>query len=151
MTDVVVTGLGATSPVGGDVASTWDALLAGRSGVRRLDADWAADLPVQIAAVAAVEPTEVLDRVEARTLDRAQQFALVAAREAWADAGFGETTTVEPERLAVAVASGIGGGLTLLSQYDGLRDRGPRRGVPPHRAQPLAHRTAGARRARAAP
>src|SRR4051794_8083301 len=131
MTDVVVTGLGATSPVGGDVASTWDALLAGRSGVRRLDADWAADLPVQIAAVAAVEPTEVLDRVEARTLDRAQQFALVAAREAWADAGFGETTTVEPERLAVAVASGIGGVLTLLSQYDVLRERGPRR-VSPH-------------------
>lgn len=131
MTDVVVTGLGATSPVGGDVASTWDALLAGRSGVRRLDADWAADLPVQIAAVAAVEPTEVLDRVEARTLDRAQQFALVAAREAWADAGFGETTTVEPERLAVAVASGIGGVLTLLAQYDVLRERGPRR-VSPH-------------------
>src|SRR3954470_10709562 len=104
MTDVVVTGLGATSPVGGDVSTTWDALLAGRSGARRLDADWAADLPVQIAAPAAVEPTEVLDRVEARTLDRAQQFALVAAREAWADAGFGDAANVDPERLGVAVA-----------------------------------------------
>ena len=131
MTDVVVTGLGATTPVGGDVSSTWDALLAGRSGARRLDADWAADLPVQIAAPAAVEPAEVLDRVEARTLDRAQQFALVAAREAWTDAGFGDTNTVEPERLGVAVASGIGCVLTLLSQYDVLRERGPRR-VSPH-------------------
>ena len=131
MTDVVVTGLGATSPVGGDVASTWDALLAGRSGVRRLDADWAADLPVQIAAPAAVEPTDVLDRVEARTLDRAQQFALVAAREAWADAGFGDAVTVDPDRLGVAVASGIGGVLTLLAQYDVLRERGARR-VSPH-------------------
>ena len=131
MTDVVVTGLGATSPVGGDVATTWDALLAGRSGARRLDADWAADLPVQIAAPAAVEPTDVLDRVEARTLDRAQQFALVAAREAWADAGFGDSLTVDPDRLGVAVASGIGGVLTLLSQYDVLRERGPRR-VSPH-------------------
>jgi 3-oxoacyl-[acyl-carrier-protein] synthase II len=131
MTDVVVTGLGATTPVGGDVSSTWDALLAGRSGVRRLDADWVADSPVQIAAPAAVEPTEVLDRVEARTLDRAQQLALVAAREAWTDAGFGQATTVEPERLAVAVASGIGGVLTLLAQYDVLRERGARR-VSPH-------------------
>ena len=130
MTDVVVTGLGATTPVGGDVSSTWDALLAGRSGVRRLDTDWAADLPVQIAAPTAVEPTEVLDRVEARTLDRAQQLALVAAREAWADAGF-DSVTVEPERLAVAVASGIGGVLTLLAQYDVLRERGARR-VSPH-------------------
>src|SRR3954454_14913439 len=130
MTDVVVTGLGATSPVGGDVSSTWDALLAGRSGARRLDADWAADLPVQIAAPVAVEPADVLDRVEARTLDRAQQFALVAAREAWADAGLGDAS-VDPERLAVAVASGIGGVLTLLAQYDVLRERGARR-VSPH-------------------
>src|SRR4051794_15463507 len=136
MTDVVVTGLGATSPVGGDVSTTWDALLAGRSGARRLDADWAADLPVQIAAPVAVEPTEVLDRVEARTLDRAQQFALVAAREAWADAGFSSNgsadgAAVDPDLLGVAVASGIGGVLTLLTQYDVLRERGARR-VSPH-------------------
>ncbi|HMC71947.1 MAG TPA: beta-ketoacyl-ACP synthase II, partial [Mycobacteriales bacterium] len=94
--------------------------------------DWAADLPVQIAAPAAVDPTEVLDRVEARTLDRSQQFALVATREAWADAGFsGEATPVDPDRLGVAVASGIGGVLTLLAQYDVLRERGARR-VSPH-------------------
>ena len=128
---VVVTGLGATTPLGGDIASTWQGLLAGRSGVRRLDADWAADLPVQIAAPVAVEPTDVLDRVEARTLDRSQQLALIAAREAWADAGFGPDLTVEPERLAVVVASGIGGVLTLLAQYDVLREKGARR-VSPH-------------------
>jgi len=132
---VVVTGLGATTPLGGDVASTWDGLLAARSGVRRLDEEWAADLPVRIAARVAVEPTEVLDRVEARTLDRSQQFALVAAREAWADAGFAARSAgdagVDPERLAVVVASGIGGVLTLLAQYDVLRERGARR-VSPH-------------------
>ena len=72
---VVVTGLGATTPLGGDVASTWAGLLDGRSGVRRLEYDWAQDLPVRIAAPVAVEPTDVLDRVEARTLDRSQQFA----------------------------------------------------------------------------
>ena len=128
---VVVTGIGATTPVGGDARSTWDALLTGTSGVRRLDADWAADLPVQIGAPVAVEPTDVLDRVEARTLDRSQQLALIAAREAWADAGFTADVTVEPERLAVVVASGIGGVLTLLEQYDVLRERGARR-VSPH-------------------
>jgi 3-oxoacyl-[acyl-carrier-protein] synthase II len=125
---VAVTGLGATTPVGGDVADTWAGLLAGRSGVRALTEEWAADLPVRIAATAAVDPAERLDRVEARTLDRVQQLALVAAREAWADAG---APDVPPERLAVVVASGIGGVTTLLRQYDVLQDRGPRR-VSPH-------------------
>lgn len=125
---VVVTGLGATTPIGGDAPTTWDALRAGRSGVRRLTEDWADGLPVRIAARAAVEPTDVLQRVEARTLDRSQQFALVAAREAWADAG---TPEVEPERLAVVIASGIGGVLTLLGSYDLLKERGPRR-ISPH-------------------
>ncbi len=128
---VVVTGLGATTPLGGDVASTWAGLLEARSGVRRLDAEWAAQLPVRIAAPAAVDPGDVLDRVEARTLDRSQQLALVAAREAWADAGFSADAGVDPDRLAVVVASGIGGVLTLLTQYDVLRERGARR-VSPH-------------------
>jgi 3-oxoacyl-[acyl-carrier-protein] synthase II len=125
---VLVTGLGATTPLGGDVASTWTGLLDARSGVGRLDEEWAAGLPVRIAARAAVDPGEVLDRVEARTLDRSQQFALVAAREAWTDAGI---DAVDPDRLAVVVASGIGGVLTLLAQYDILRERGARR-VSPH-------------------
>lgn len=126
MTRALVTGLGATTPLGGDVPSTWEALLAGRSGARRLTVGWAQPLPVRIAAPLAVEPP--LERVEARTLDRAQQTALVAAREAWADAG---TPQVEPERLAVVVGSGIGGVITLLGQHDVLRERGPRR-VSPH-------------------
>ncbi|MBE3205533.1 beta-ketoacyl-ACP synthase II [Parafrankia sp. CH37] len=123
---VVVTGLGATTPLGGDVPSTWEGLLSGRSGARRLTEDWVEQLPVQIAAPLAVEPP--LGRVEARTLDRSQQMALVAAREAWADAGSPE---VDSERLAVCVASGIGGVLTLLHQHDVLREKGPRR-VSPH-------------------
>jgi 3-oxoacyl-[acyl-carrier-protein] synthase II len=125
---VVVTGLGATTPVGGDVASTWEGLLAGRSGARSLTQEWASELPVQFAASAAVDPSEVLDRVEARKLDRTQQFALIAAREAWQDAG---APTVDPERLAVSIATGIGGALTLLGQWDLMRESGPRR-VSPH-------------------
>ena len=86
---VVVTGLGATTPLGGDVPTTWDGLLAGKSGVHKIAADWAADLPVQIAAQAAVDPAEILERVEARRLDRCAQLAVVAALEAWQDAGYG--------------------------------------------------------------
>jgi 3-oxoacyl-[acyl-carrier-protein] synthase II len=126
---VVVTGLGLTSPVGGDVASSWEALLAGKSGVRHLTADWAQDLPVQIAATAAVEPTDVLDRVKARRLDRSAQFAMVAAMEAWADSGLADGG-VDPERLGVAMASGIGGVTTLLANYDALKEKGPRRVSP---------------------
>jgi 3-oxoacyl-[acyl-carrier-protein] synthase II len=125
---VVVTGVGASTPLGGDAASTWQALLAGRSGVRTLTQDWAAELPVRFAASVAVEPTAVLDRVEARRLDRTQQLALLAAREAWADAG---RPDVEAERLGVVVASGIGGALSLLGAWDTLRAHGPRR-VSPH-------------------
>jgi 3-oxoacyl-[acyl-carrier-protein] synthase II len=125
---IVVTGMGATTPVGGDVASTWASLLAGRSGVRALTEEWAADLPIRIAARVAVEPLEVLTRIEARTLDRSQQFALIAAREAWAQAG---QPDVAKERLGVIFASGIGGVTTLLNAYDVLREKGPRL-VSPH-------------------
>lgn len=130
---VVVTGLGATTPVGGDVASTWESMLAGRSGVHRLTDDWVDDLPVQIGARAAVDPSEVLSPVQARRLDRSAQFALIAAREAWADAGLegrGEDAGVDSDRLGVVCASGIGGLTTLLANYDKLRDAGPRRVSP---------------------
>jgi 3-oxoacyl-[acyl-carrier-protein] synthase II len=126
---VVVTGLGTTSPVGGDVPTTWAALLAGKSGVVALTDDWAEQLPVRIAAKIAVEPLEVLERVKARRLDRAGQFAMVAAMEAWADSGLGEAG-VDPERLGVAIASGIGGVTTLLANYDALLEKGPRRVSP---------------------
>jgi 3-oxoacyl-[acyl-carrier-protein] synthase II len=126
---VVVTGLGTTSPVGGDVPTTWAALLAGKSGVVQLTEDWAEPLPVRIAARVAVEPLEVLERVKARRLDRAGQFAMIAAMEAWADSGLDETS-VDPERLGVAIASGIGGVTTLLANYDALLEKGPRRVSP---------------------
>jgi 3-oxoacyl-[acyl-carrier-protein] synthase II len=93
--NVVVTGLGAITPVGADVPSTWDSLLAGRSGVTSLTDDWAQELPTRIAAWAAADPATLIDRVQARRLDRCEQFALVAAREAWADAG---SPDVAPER-----------------------------------------------------
>jgi 3-oxoacyl-[acyl-carrier-protein] synthase II len=132
-TRVVVTGLGTTSPVGGDVASTWDALVAGRSGVRHLTDEWAEDLPVRIAGRIAVEPTEVLERVKARRLDRTSQFALIAAMEAWRDAGLENAVQdgdLDGERVGVAMASGIGGVNTLLDNYDVLREKGPRRVSP---------------------
>ncbi|MER6609070.1 beta-ketoacyl-ACP synthase II [Streptomyces sp. NPDC000927] len=132
---VVVTGIGATTPLGGDSASTWEGLMAGRSGVKPLEGERFAELPVRIAAVAAVDPGDVLPRPLARKLDRSAQFALIAAREAWADAGFtgkaGEDNSVRPERLGAVVASGIGGVTTLLDQYDVLKEKGVRR-VSPH-------------------
>ena len=124
---VVVTGLGATSPLGGDVASTWAAMLAGKSGARTLPSDFGPELPVQIAAPAAVDPATVLDRVQVRRMDRCEQFAMVAAREAWADAG---APTVEPERLGVVVASGIGGIGSILTGYDLMREKGWQRLSP---------------------
>jgi 3-oxoacyl-[acyl-carrier-protein] synthase II len=126
-TRVVVTGLGAITPVGADVASTWDSLLAGRSGVRQLTDDWAADLPARIAAWAAADPATLIDRVQARRLDRCEQFALVAAREAWAHAGSPE---VDPERLGIVVSSGIGGVASTLSAYDTLKEKGWQRLSP---------------------
>ncbi|MFH8796028.1 beta-ketoacyl-[acyl-carrier-protein] synthase family protein [Streptomyces sp. NPDC017941] len=133
---VVVTGLGATTPLGGDAPATWQGLLAGRSGVRPLRQAWTADVEVRIAAEAAVEPREVLS--DTRNLDRATQFALIASREAWADAGFtgraGPDAAVAPDRLGVVVASAIGGMTSLLDQYEMLKQQGPR-GVSPHAMQ----------------
>jgi 3-oxoacyl-[acyl-carrier-protein] synthase II len=124
---VVVTGLGATTPLGGDVASTWTAMLAGHSGVRRLTEPWAEQLPVRIAAPAAVDPVETVGRVQARRMDRCEQLALVAAREAWAHAGAPE---MDPERLGVAVTSGIGGIGSTLTAYDTLKEKGWQRISP---------------------
>ncbi|OJF15313.1 beta-ketoacyl-ACP synthase II [Couchioplanes caeruleus] len=129
-TDVVVTGLGATTPLGGDVASTWDAMLNGRSGVGALTQEWAGQLPVRIAAALAVDPSEVLERVRLRKLDRSEAIALIAAHQAWADSGLADSG-LDPERLAVSFGSGIGGATTLLNQDDILEASGPRR-VSPH-------------------
>lgn len=130
-THVVVTGLGATTPLGGDVASTWEAMLAGRSGVSALTQEWAADLPVRIASQLVVEPATVLDRVKLRRLDRSEAIALIAARQAWADAGLADADGLDPQRLAVSLGSGIGGATTLLAQDDILEASGARK-VSPH-------------------
>jgi len=125
---VVVTGLGATTPLGADVDSTWAALIAGKSGVRLLTEEWRELLPVHFAARVHTEPADQMERVEMRRLDRSEQFALVASREAWKDAGSPE---VDKERLGVVIASGIGGVITLLDQFDNLKEKGAR-GVSPH-------------------
>ncbi|HHU09258.1 MAG TPA: beta-ketoacyl-ACP synthase II [Intrasporangiaceae bacterium] len=127
---VVVTGMGATTPVGGTAPETWQAILAGRSGARPMTFDWVSEynLPVTFAAQIHTDPGEVLTKVEVRRNDPNSQYALIAAREAWADAGSPE---VEPERLAVAVGTGIGGVWTLLNQWDTLRESKSTRKVFP--------------------
>ncbi|MCW2742658.1 MAG: Beta-ketoacyl synthase [Blastococcus sp.] len=127
--DVVVTGLGATTPLGGDVATTWEALLAGRSGVSRITDDWIKDYPAQLVARLATDPAEQIDRVRARRLDRSQQVAVIAAEEAWRDSGAGDAG-VDPLRIAVVIGTGIGGALTLLGQDDVLEEKGPKRVSP---------------------
>lgn len=124
---VLVTGVGAVTPVGDDAQSSWQALLAGTSGVRRLDFDWIDDLPVKIGATVKTDPGERLDRIEARNLDRCQRLALLAFREAWADAG---APDFERERLAVIIGTGIGGITTFLDQYDNYLEKGVRRVSP---------------------
>lgn len=126
---VVVTGVGATTPLGGDSKTTWQNLLARQSGISTLKQEWVArhELPVTFAGQAKVAASEILTPQEAKRLDPSSQFALIAAREAWQDAG---TPEVDPERLAVDYATGIGGVWTLLDAYDTLKERGPRRVLP---------------------
>ncbi|HEY5222835.1 MAG TPA: beta-ketoacyl-[acyl-carrier-protein] synthase family protein [Microbacteriaceae bacterium] len=126
---IVVTGVGATSPLGGTAPESWSALLAGESGMSTLTQEWVAknSLPVTFAAQAKVAAADILQRHELKRLDPSSQFALIAGREAWADAGAPE---LEPERLAIDWATGIGGVWTLLDAWDTLRERGPRRVLP---------------------
>ncbi|MDQ1216526.1 beta-ketoacyl-[acyl-carrier-protein] synthase family protein [Microbacterium arborescens] len=126
---IVVTGIGASSPLGGTAPESWDGLLAGRSGARTLEHEWVEkyQIPVHFAAEAIVRPDTVLERPVSKRLDPASQFAMVAAMEAWADAG---SPDVDPERLGVDFATGIGGVWTLLDAWDTLREKGPRRVLP---------------------
>lgn len=129
MRRVVITGLGATTPLGGDVTTSWQALLAGESGVATLEQEWVQryELPVTFAGQAKVSAEFELTVQERKRLDPSSQFALIAARQAWLDAGEPE---VEPERLGVDFATGIGGVWTLLDAFDTLKERGPRRVLP---------------------
>ncbi|MGZ0067761.1 beta-ketoacyl-[acyl-carrier-protein] synthase family protein [Microbacterium sp. Yaish 1] len=126
---IVVTGIGASSPLGGTAPESWDGLLAGRSGARTLEHEWVEkyQIPVHFAAEAIVRPDTVLERPVSKRLDPASQFAMVAAMEAWTDAG---SPDVDPERLGVDFATGIGGVWTLLDAWDTLREKGPRRVLP---------------------
>ena len=101
---VVVTGLGATTPLGGDVATTWSNAIAGKSGARLMKHDWAQTLPVHFAAEVVVEPSEVMKPVELRRLDRSEQFALIASREAFADAGLTEADNLDLEPVSASPA-----------------------------------------------
>nr|WP_119612026.1 beta-ketoacyl-[acyl-carrier-protein] synthase family protein [Streptomyces acidiscabies] len=132
---VVVTGLGATTPLGGTASDTWQGLIEGRSAIRLLDHPWTEDVVVRFGAEIAVEPEKVLPRTELRKLDRSAQFALIAAREAWADAGFtgpaGDGGEADPDRVGVALSASVGGVTSMLHQYDILKEQGFRK-VSPH-------------------
>ncbi len=129
---VVVTGYGATTPLGGDAVTTWTNVVKGTPGVHALTYDWAAELPTRIAAEAAVDPATLIERVEARKMDRSTQLGVVAALEAWQRAGFGlgDENPVDPTRLAVSVGTGIGGLHTLVGQWDTQKEKGHRRVSP---------------------
>jgi len=126
---IVVTGIGASTPLGGTAQDTWSALLAGESGANSLTQEWVAkyDLPVTFAMEAKVRPEEVLERVETKRLDPSSQFAVISAREAWQDAG---APDIDKTRIGVDYSTGIGGLWTLLDAWDTLRERGPRRVLP---------------------
>ncbi len=122
MRRVVVTGLGAVTPIGLDARSTWAAAVAGRSGVDWIRAFDASEFPVRIAAeVKEFDPAAVVGPKEARRLERNVVFAVAAAREAWADAG---VEGVDPARAGILVGSAVGGAIGVVEQAMVLRDRG---------------------------
>lgn len=129
---IAMTGYGAVTPFGLGVDALWSGLVEGRSGARALEGETWEGLPVKIAAPVTEDLEAVLGHPKARQLDRSQQFAMVAAGQAWADAG---QPDVDPERLAVVIGTGIGGVTTLLDQDDILEARGARRVSP--RAVPM--------------
>jgi 3-oxoacyl-[acyl-carrier-protein] synthase II len=124
---VVVTGLGALTPIGKNVSETWANALAGKSGIVKINQPWSEGLAAQIAGLVTVDPFEVLDRVSARRMDRSTQLGVIAVKEAWADAG---SPDIDKERLGVFFGTGIGGLSTVLEQYDILNSRGPDRVNP---------------------
>lgn len=132
MNTVVITGFGALTPLGNDAASTWQAMRQGESGISTIEQDWVDDLPVHFAGQVKADLSQWIDRVQSRRIDRVSQLALVAAREAWSDAGFNpdEPSGLDEDRIAVSVGSGIGGLATTLTQWDLLKDKGVRRVSP---------------------
>ena len=132
MSTIVVTGLGALTPLGNDVASTWEGLRSGRSGIGTIEQEWAADLPVRFAGQVDVDVDSQLTRIELRHMDRSSQLAVIAARQAWEDAGltFSPENEIDPNRAASVVGTGIGGLRSTISQWEILKTKGQRRVSP---------------------
>ena len=129
-TSVVVTGLGALTPVGNDVLTTWRALVEGRSGIKRITRFDPSPFETQIAGeVKGFDPKEHFNRKEARRLDRFVQFAVVATRQALEDAKL-IITADNAERVGAVIGTALGGIETLLTQFEKLQARGPRRLSP---------------------
>jgi len=127
---VVITGLGAITPLGHSVPSTWDTILAGRSGIGPITQFDCSKFKTRIAAeVKDFDPTDYVDRREARRLDRFLHFAAAALQEVTNDAML-DMAHQDPQRVGVVVGSGIGGIHTLLAQDKVLRERGPHRVSP---------------------
>jgi 3-oxoacyl-[acyl-carrier-protein] synthase II len=128
---VVVTGLGAVTPVGNDVATTWRALLDGRSGGAPITKFDAANFSVRFACeVKGFDPLQYMERKEAKRADLYTQYAVAAAVQAMGDAGFGEGTGYDPDECGVIIGSGIGGLNTFEEQHKSFLDAGPRRISP---------------------
>ncbi|MCT1616145.1 beta-ketoacyl-ACP synthase II [Kocuria indica] len=134
---VVVTGLGAITPIGENVQETWQNALKGVSGVHALEQEWVEkyDLPVRIGATSPKPSEDAVSRVQAKRLDPSGQLSVAAAREAWTDAGFSgadadSSDELDPTRVGVAFGTGIGGVWTLLDAWDTLLAKGPRRVKP---------------------
>jgi 3-oxoacyl-[acyl-carrier-protein] synthase II len=128
MRRVVVTGLGAVTPLGHDARSTWEGAVAGRSGVDFIGSFDTSGFPVRIASeVKDFDPAAVVGPKDARRLERNVVLAVAAAREAWADAG---VDGVDPARAGILVGSAIGGVMGVLEQDEVLRERGPTRVSP---------------------
>lgn len=134
---VVVTGIGAITPLGTDAPSTWQAMLAGKSGITPIEADWADSLDVRIAGQITLDLQTVLDRVQMRRMDRFAQLGVIAATQAWKDAGFqlvsaltDSSNGLDPDRVGVTQGTAIGGLNTIISQWEVLKEKGPRRVTP---------------------
>jgi 3-oxoacyl-[acyl-carrier-protein] synthase II len=126
---VVITGLGAVTPLGNDVESTWDALVAGRSGAADITQFDSSDYAVHFACeVKGFDPTDYIDRKQARRMDRFAHLIVAAARQAEADSGI--TVDAEADRIGAAIATGIGGLKAFQDCYDELLERGPDRVNP---------------------
>lgn len=122
MDRIAITGLGLVTPLGPDVLSTWEAWLAGRSGITALDPTWSADLPTSIGAPCRFDPTIAMPAFQARRLDPSSQMAVLAALQAWHQAG---EPALAQDRRAVVMGTGIGGLVTVVEQLEVLRLRGP--------------------------